>query len=233
MPYSRPRKWPLLLLILLITIDFILIAFGIRHSLGYIGDPKFGLDVERGYAELYQYAKFFWIAIILTWFGFEKRKTLYFVGAMLFFYFLFDDSLQIHESFGSTIVELFDIPHAFGLRGQDFGELIVSASVGFFFLVTGWMTYQKDDTLAKLIGYYVLLGVLLLTVCGVGFDMLHIFLADGFPWTKIPLAVLEDGGELVAASIISWFVLTAGMQELTSLQIPSLIHSEKINPPNL
>ncbi|WP_234571290.1 hypothetical protein [Rhodohalobacter sp. 614A] len=220
--YSSPsRSWSLLLLILLIAIDLILIGFGIRISMGFAGDPRFALAAERGYAELYQYAKFLWIAIMLSWFGFEKRKVLYFVGSLLFFYFLLDDSLTLHESVGHSISEFFNLQQAFDLRGQDFGELIVSVTVGTFFLVSGWLAYRHSDLLAQTIGFYILLGVILLAAFGVGVDILHNLLAGHFPWTNMPLGILEDGGELIAASIISWFVHSAGSQELSGLQISS------------
>src|SRR6056297_2813733 len=126
MKNNTQQPWPILLLLLLFTADFCFIILDILQYRGYADDARFSLGFERGYSEVYQYIKFFWIAAILSWFGLKKREALYYVVALLFFYFLFDDSLQIHERMGGFVVELLNIQEAFGLRGQDYGELIVS-----------------------------------------------------------------------------------------------------------
>jgi len=60
-----------------------------------------------------------------------------------------------------------------------------------------------------------------LAVFGVGADVLHQLVARRWPWTELPLVVLEDGGEMIVVSAISWFVYSAAMQELSPLYVPS------------
>ncbi|NBC00204.1 MAG: hypothetical protein GVY15_05015 [Bacteroidetes bacterium] len=215
--------WSISLLLLLIAADLCFISLEILHSWGYAGDPKFSLGAERGYAEVYQYVKFFWIASILSLFTFKKREGLYFIGALLFFYFLLDDSLEIHETVGGSIVDLLDIQPAFGLRGQDYGELGVSALAGILFLVAGWLAYRYSGSLARRIGLYLLASVFALAIFGVGADMAHQLLGSRFPWTETALVVLEDGGELVVVSAICWFVYSSAEQQLPSLKVHSPI----------
>lgn len=215
------RRWSIVPLILLIIVDFIFIGVEILYSLGYAGDYRYSLGADRGYAEVYGYIKFFWIVLHLGWLVFKKRQLVYGVAALLFFYFLLDDSLQIHERVGGQIAEWTGMMHAYGLRGKDFGELAVSALAGLFFLVTGWLAYRYSNTFARRAGLYLLVSVLALAVFGVGADVLHQLVGDRFPWTNTPLLILEDGGELIVISAICWFVYSLADQELFPPQIRS------------
>jgi hypothetical protein len=217
--------WSASFLLLLIAADFSFIGLQILHSWGYAGDPRFSLGAERGYAEVYQYVKFFWTAFILGWFTLEKREAVYVVGMLLFLYLLFDDSLTIHETVGGSLVDLFSLPSAFGLRGQDFGELGVSAMAGIFFLASGWVAYRHSGAFARRVGFYLLAGVFALAIFGVGMDLAHQLLASRFSWIDTPLVVLEDGGELIVVSAISWFIYSLADQELTFLQVYSPLES--------
>jgi hypothetical protein len=109
----------------------------------------------------------------------KKRGGLYFVGALLFS--LLNDSLEIHETIGGSIVGLLNLQPAFGLRGQDYGELGVSALVGIFFLAAGWLAYRRSGVLARRMGLYLLAGVLTLALFGVGADMVHQLLGSWLP----------------------------------------------------
>lgn len=215
--------WSLSLLLLLVAADLCFVGLELLHSWGYANDPRFSLGAERGYAEVYQYVKFFWIVGILSWFTFKKREWLYLIAALLFFYFLLDDSLEIHETVGESMVDALGIQPAFGLRGQDYGELGVSALVGMSFLVAGWFAYRHSGLLARRMGLYLLAGVFALALFGVGADMVHQLLGSRFSWTETALVILEDGGELIVVSAICWFVYSSAGQELPFLQVHSPI----------
>ena len=57
----------------------------------------------------------------------EARAHLCHLGGAVCAYLLIDDSQQIHEIYGLTIADALGFQPAFGLRPQDFGELIVTA----------------------------------------------------------------------------------------------------------
>lgn len=215
------RRWSTVPLILLIFVDVIFFGLEILYSWGYAGDYRYSLGADRGYAEVYGYIKFFWIVLLLAWLAHKKRQLVYGVGALLFFYFLLDDSLQIHETAGGQIAEWAGMLQAYGLRGKDFGELTVSALVGVFFLVVGWVAYRHSNAFARRVGLYLLAGVFALAIFGVGADMLHQLLGGQFPWTNTPLLILEDGGELMVISVICWFVYSLAHQQLSPPQIRS------------
>lgn len=215
------RRWSTVLLILLISVDLIFCGLEILYSWGYAGDYRYSLGADRGYAEVYGYIKFFWIVLLLAWFGFKKRQLVYGVAALLFFYFLLDDSLQIHETVGGHIAEGTGMIQSYGLRGKDFGELTVSVLAGLFFLIAGWLAYRNSNAFARRAGLYLLTGVFVLAIFGVGADLLHQLLGDRLPWTNTPLLILEDGGELIVISVICWFVYSLAHQELSLPQIHS------------
>lgn len=228
---DRSRNyWSASLLILLIASDLSFIGLGILYSWGYANADAFSLGAERGYSEMYQYIKLFWVSFLLSWFAWEKREAVYVVGALLFLYFLLDDSFAIHETAGGFMVGMFELEPAFGLRGQDYGELGTSALVGGFFLVVGWWAYRHSGSLARRIGLFLLMGVCMLALFGVGMDVAHQFFGAQLSWTKAVMGVLEDGGELIVVSAICWFVYSLANQELSPLRIPSPVQAHKISP---
>jgi len=172
---STNRNWSTVPLLLLLAADLIFVGLQILHALGFAGDPRFSLGAERGYAEIYQYVKLFWTASLLSWFALEMREGLYGVGSLLFGYLLLDDALEIHESAGRAIVDVLGIPSALGLRGQDYGEVGVSALAGLVFLGMGWWAYRHSSPRARCMGVFVFVGVLALAGVGVGGDVLHQF----------------------------------------------------------
>jgi hypothetical protein len=220
MKASSDRYWSPVLLLLLLAADLLFVGLQVLHSFGYAGDPRFSLGAERGYAEIYQYVKFFWTAALLSWFAVETREGLYGMGALLFAYFLLDDALGIHENAGFTMAEGLGVPSVLGLRGQDLGELGVSVLVGLFFLGLGGWAYRRGTPRARQLGRFVVMGVVALAVFGIGADLLHQLAESRWPWTDLPLVVMEDGGEMIVVSVITWFVYAAAGQELTPLHVP-------------
>lgn len=209
------KRWSLFLLILLIAADLVFCGVEILYAWEYTSNHMYSLTTDRGYAEVYGYIKFFWIIIGLLWLTYKKYQPVYLVAVLLFFYFLLDDSVKIHETVSENMINWFSLVPALGLRAQDFGEIAVSAFVGFFFLITGWLAYEYSDTFSRRVGFYLLIGVVALAFFGVGADILHQILWSESPWINAPLVILEDGGELIVVSVICWFVYSLVSQELS------------------
>jgi hypothetical protein len=211
-PGSPVFKCPFLSLLL--PADLAFIGLNLLHLGEYLGDPDYSISRDRGFDEVYQYIKLFWIACILSYFALEKRQAIYSVGALLFTYPLIDDSFRTHEVIRGRMVEWIGLEPAFGLRALDYGELIVSATAGLIFLTLGWLASQHSNPLARQRSLYLLGGILALAACGVIVDMLHQLIASRSPVFEEPLVVLEDGGELIVTSVICWFVYSSANQEL-------------------
>ena len=147
------------LLILLVITDLLLILLYIScwlPSSSYISTAIFStvpheellwITEDWSYAEIFQYIKELWIVAILG-FGYWKRQNILFLAwALLFSYLLLDDSLSIHETIGSKLSDFFQFQDVFNLRSADFGETLVSATVGIAFSIfISWAYFQSNST---------------------------------------------------------------------------------------
>ena len=194
-------------LYLLLLVDAIFIVLHIVHTYtNLLPELIFSIEQDRSYAEMFQYIKELWIVALLFFMAIRNMKLTYFLWACLFVYLLLDDSFRLHERLAYFVVTWFGIQPEFGLRALDIGELVVSSCIGIFFLVAIWAVYYKSSfserRTAKRLGAL----VVLLAVFGVLLDMLHI-LIHGFG-AAIVAGMIEDGGEMIVMSVITWYVFT-------------------------
>lgn len=190
---------------LFLATDFAFIIIHILYEYtDLISSVLFSIEQDRGYAEMFQYIKEYWIAILLLLLAFNQRTLLYLGWSLLFFYLLLDDSLEIHEWLGGSISYRLGIPPAFNLRPIDFGEIIVSGCVALFFLSFIGITYRFGDRFARATSRYLIGMLFALAVFGIVVDLLHI--AIQVPILAPIFALLEDGGEMIVMSVIAGFV---------------------------
>ena len=195
----------LLPLLLFIDITFIAVHLWL-WSRGQL-NTQLNIEADGSFPELFNYLKWAASAVACAYAFSRRDEVLYLVWAMLFFYFLLDDANQIHELLGSRLVTAFDLGPALALRGQDFGELIVSLAVAMVLLgamaVIYWRADNNSDDSKRFTQRQLpWLGVLIF--CGVVVDMLHIQSGIfGSPTLTMVLGVVEDGGEMIAASFLT------------------------------
>ena len=127
-----PANSRLFLLMSLVCIDLGFIGLHFYNSL--IPDeqwsPLFSLVNDDSIAELFQYIKWFVIAVLFILIASKRSTFNYFAWALVFTYFLLDDALEIHEKVGGYLIQNANFTAPFGLRLQDVGELSVSAVAG-------------------------------------------------------------------------------------------------------
>lgn len=186
---------------LLILTDALLIVLHILHTYtGLFADPNYSISQDRGYGEMFEYYKEFWVVLILFFMAVRRSNPLYLGWTLLFAYLLVDDSFRLHEDLGRGIANLFGYVSRFGLRANDFGELTVSAVAGtVLFTLIGTAHYFADRNqrnFSKKI-FVLLLG---LVFFGVGVDMLGVVIGNPI------MDIIEDGGEMVMVTVITWFV---------------------------
>ena len=193
------------LFFLLILADLSFIFLHILHTnSSLLPNNLFSIDKDRGYAEIFQYIKEFWVAILFFLLGIKKRKLLYIVFSLLFLFLFIDDSFELHERFGAFLADLFHFQPMLGLRARDFGELVVSAFFGtLFFLSIGIIHYQSDN-FTRTVSKYILGLIVLLVTFGIMIDMLEIIVEH--PLVNPVLVIVEEGGEMIVMSTITWFV---------------------------
>lgn len=198
-------NWSTRILYLFLATDLVFISLHLIHIYsGVAPNPSFSLETDGGYAEIFQYIKEYWIALVLGFLALRKHSATYLGWSLLFFYILLDDSLQLHEKLGYRLSQQFHFFSGFNLRAEDFGELIISGSVGLFFLIFIATAYRYSDSLSRKISRYLIRMLFALAVCGIVFDMMHTAL--NFRILRTILALLEDGGEMIVMSVIASFV---------------------------
>lgn len=193
-----------LLLLLAADLAYIVLHLLLRLT-PLLDNPLLALTRDRGYPEFYQYVKVFWIILLLVMTGVTTRTAGYAAWVLLFVYLLLDDALQLHENLGVQLAASFGFVPLVGLRTQDLGELAVSAVSGTLLLGLISGSYLRGADPFRQASRRLLLLVLVVVFFGVFVDMLHMMLNTG-PTMDLVFEVIEDGGELVAMSVVAWYV---------------------------
>ena len=126
--------------------------------------------------------------------------------SFLFLYLLIDDAFQVHELFGEYVAASLAISPALGLRVEDFGELIVSASAAVFLLGLIAAAYWRGSRAFRQASNHLFLLLLALAFFGVFVDMLHVAINMGWKINFV-LGAVEDGGEMIIMTVIAWYAL--------------------------
>lgn len=182
-------------LMALSDVGFMLVHLAFK--LDFVSHPHFSMTRDRGYAEVFQYLKIFWIICLLALLFTRYKASVMLAWIFIFGYMLLDDSLQIHETVGRYLVANLDIQPAFRLRAQDFGELLVTAIAGTFLFSFLAVTYFKARPYARQVTHRLLALVAAIAFFGIVIDMIHMMV----PWGNTFFAMLEDGGEMLIMSL--------------------------------
>ena len=207
------------LLAALLAADGLLILLHILsdlHEMRVVGDAgsllsdwRFRIEEELGYGEMFGYLKSVAIAIALFVCYRRARAPAFAALSFTFALIALDDSLRIHEFFGSLIEKGLSLQPAFGLRPQDLGELMVWSALGTAVaaaLAAGFMRSGREArSLASL--FLCLFGVLVFFA--VGADMLQIAFHNAFRGAQRLWTVVEEGGEMATLSLICAAAITA------------------------
>jgi hypothetical protein len=196
-PFATP------LLVLLLSIDC---AFLLLHVLnGWSASPNALLSVgtDRGYAERFQYIKECSIALMLLAVAWRTRGVIYVAWALLFAYLLFDDALRLHERAGQRLVTYWDIVPVLGLDARNLGEHAVSLTVGSAFVATMTFCYFRSSNDARAVSRNLILLLAMLVLFGILVDMVPYAIKTLAPRAAM---MIEDGGEMVAMSLIVSYV---------------------------
>lgn len=189
------------LLALLLSTDGLFIALHLVYLYSrFLQDFHFSVEMDWGHGDVFQMVKEYWAFALLVALFLRTRRPVHGAWSLVLGYVLLDDAVQIHERGGGKIVEWFGYAPAFQLRAQDFGELTVTVAAGLGLAVAmggAWLLSDREDRrvarrLTALLGLLFFFGVIV--------DMLHVVRA----WPL--LGLLEDGGEMLAMSLICWYV---------------------------
>lgn len=195
-------KVDLQLLLIFVAADLVYILGNIGFELLYSRIPfHFKISTELGFAEVFNYMKDFWIALLLLSSFLKTKRIVFFAWIPTFIYFLFDDAMQIHEEIGGIISQRFLASPIIGVRSQDIGELIVTGVVAIFLFAFITTAYIKSNQDGKRISIDFLFLVLLVTFFGVLVDIFHETFFPVKNGIGFLFMLVEDGGEMIALSL--------------------------------
>lgn len=217
---------PLLIFLLLASLTFILLH--VLKQIDLVADPLFNLGRERGYSALFLFGLEFCLLLLMASMALRQRQPVYFHWTTLFAYFFFDDVLEIHETVGDALAAIWSFPVLFDLRPQDWGEMIVYAATGLYFLLTLILTYPRSDAPARQFSRHLLLLVLVLVGVGIGVDMAYYMVESEL--LREAFVILEDGGEIVVISVILWAVF-GRVAQMRSSEPHQIQMSSRPTPP--
>ncbi|PTL98916.1 MAG: hypothetical protein DA407_17255 [Bacteroidetes bacterium] len=200
------------ILIILLSLDVLFIfthalliyLIYIRIQFDWSLADLFMINNDNGYPEVFQYFKYFIVILILFYLIIKKQGIGYIAWLLLFILLLLDDSMRLHEGFGTWAVEKFNYSPMFGLRAHDLGELTYVAFFGsilLFFLVFG---YLKGDSKHRKINIDLGLLFALFLFFGVAMDMID-QLFEYNRYSHLILVLIEDGGEMITLSLLVWY----------------------------
>jgi len=226
---TRAGRGLVILLLVLLALDLCFMGLHVLHkTVPAFGDPTFSLEQERGLAEYFQYAQEFIILAGLVAAGRRRRARVYFAWALLFLFFLLDDSLAIHEHLADWTRDTLHLaggapPPAPGappdlrqFQGRNYGEMLIYAAYAVVLLLPLVVGYMRTrDREARAASRCLIALLLVFGFFAGGVDALHgvlVFIKQSRG--ELPRAVtgmttlLEDGGEMVTMSVIAWFALS-------------------------
>ena len=196
---------PVLVVLLFFDVVFIALHFVWEYELSdLVNSSLFYLDEDRGYAEIYQYLKWFSVTVLFAYLVVARRLAGYAAWLLVFLYFLLDDALTIHEIIGLRLADSFHFTPVLGLRLRDVGELIVSSAAGIILLVVLGLAYLRGQENFRKTSRVLALLIAALVFFGVGVDMLGMTTIGSS--AELMFVVFEDGGEMLVASVILSFV---------------------------
>jgi hypothetical protein len=188
---------------LLLDVGFIMLhRLYLQQALG-IG---FSIESEQSLPEQYQHVKELVAAIAGLWLLLTRGDYLYACWTGVFAWIFMDDTLQFHEQFGTWLSTQW---HAtpLGMTTQSFGELLLSGMLGAAFLLLLAASWRQGAEAARQLSVRLARCFAALVCAGIVIDTLHV-LVRANPW-HYRLGILEEGGEMIAITLIAWTMLAA------------------------
>jgi hypothetical protein len=189
-----------MLLFLLLSGDVAFIGIHILYNASVLADPLYALDMDRGYAELFQYLKEYWIVLLLLVLGAMRRSMTYPALAAVFGVLLVDDCFHLHETYGFRLARLLPADLPGHLPAGALGELLVLAALGVPIVALVALSYVRaNERDRRFVAMLAGLGALLVFF-GVAVDLVT-SLVHGTAAEPV-LNAVEDGGEMAVMSLI-------------------------------
>jgi hypothetical protein len=185
-----------------LVVDIFFITAFAFHAFGsvYFSNRAWSLEAEHGFSETYQYIKFGFLFISFLMLAKSKSYWGYYALAATCIYLLADDALMLHENLGRVVK--WYLP---GVRGGMTYSLIIGAICIFICVIAWWFGPKCFKYLCS--QFIILLAAL--GFFGIVVDEIHAPFANLHPSLGKAVTVVEDGGEMIVASIMLAQFLTS------------------------
>jgi len=192
-------------LAVMLCVDLVFILYSAMRNFTHQPISRWHIAYDGGFPEKWQYIKWgILIALLLTMFR-QRRSAVYLAWAALFTYFLVDDSMMIHERLGQAISDYFGFQPALRLNPVNFGEMIVSAGAAIPLLGFLAFCYVKSTSSVDR-GFSQTMAVLLAALVFFGIFVDELDVVAPFQIVRSLLELIEDGGEMAVASVMTCYV---------------------------
>lgn len=168
---------------------------------------------DQGFAEVFQYIKELWIALLLLFGYWQRQNIVFLVWALFFGYLMIDDFFSIHEIVGAKIGNSWHLPNILSLQSSDLGEVVFLAAVGIVFLLLIGYSHTQSKYYDREQSNFLILFLLAFTIPAVILDLVHAAV-DNNPFLYLVFSLLEDGGEHIVMSLTLAFVYGVNWQRV-------------------
>lgn len=187
------------LLVLLLVADLVLIGVHLLHVYTPLfADRFYSLLLDRGLGETIRYYKLGLILLALLGLTWSRRGVPYLGWMIVIGLILADDLFGVRERYAQRMAAWLDLPAAFGLRAQDFGELVFVGIYLVALVIPVAAAYRFAPAADRRFWWSMVALLSALFVFGLVFDMAYVMVRD---WRPI-LGTLEEGGETIVISLI-------------------------------
>ena len=163
-------------------------------------DPMFSLNSNAGFAQAFSSAQTLLLIAVLLGLAQRTRALLYLALAAVFTVVLLDDALALNQLLGAPLADALGLVDRPRLLAQSLAEMLVYGALALpavALLGIGWLrasaTHRQAGT-----GFLALLG--LLAFFATVMDLVHLAFIKSFFGSRLVLALIEEGGEMVTLS---------------------------------
>jgi hypothetical protein len=241
-PVPAARHWFVVTLLVALAGDAVFIGLHLLRAYlndtgyqGFLLDPRWWLEQDRGFSEMYQYAKTALLTGLLVALYVRTRALTCLAWAVAFGYVLADDSLRLHENFGHRLGPRLErlgvLPQIGDLRPQTYAEPLLVLGVGAVVLVLLALGYRKRSS--RPLTHRLVVAAFLLAFSATVIDALHS--AVGYRLGRIARLLIgtgEDGGEMLAVSLALAIVVayTVELRRVSAQAVESADRGEVPSP---
>jgi len=192
--------------------------------------PAFDIERQGSVPEYFNYLKWAAASLAALWLFARSRQTLYFAWSVLFLYCLVDDAESLRMIIGARIVGGMNWGPAFALSAQELGELAAAGIAGVILLgLLALAFFRNTDEGAAAFSRTLLPWLAALIFFGVFIDMVHA-MAARLPTPSFWLGVVEESGEMIAASVLTAIVALYAFPATRGAQLRTAERLEAVEP---